>query len=335
MEILTSVEEFLGKHLPAKGAAATAAAASVDADAKFARCLERSLSVAERCLDLYEEKNELAFSFNGGKDSTVVLHLLRAAAWRSARRKVSHSSRDEGGQGEGHDRDPRLASEYASIMDRVYTFYFESDDHFQEEVDFVRSTTHPSAEGGCDLSVNFLSQGFKEGLELMVSRSGRSTGVEGGLGVRAIMMGTRRTDPDGRGLEIFSPSSVGWPAFMRVNPILYWDYAMVWRFLHLVKVPYCSLYDQGYTSIGSIHDTVPNPELVKAAKDAASAAASGASTAAGGADSVFVGGSEDGSNGVVALPAHHLVNGASERAGRTKRKKKKKDNEKGEEEKKA
>ncbi|KAL0736787.1 hypothetical protein Bca4012_012997 [Brassica carinata] len=35
----------------------------------------------------------------------------------------------------------------------------------------------------------------------------------------------------------------------------------VLAFLVTCKVKYCSLYDQGYTSIGSIHDTVPNALL--------------------------------------------------------------------------
>lgn len=42
---------------------------------------EPSSRVIERALDLFGSSG-LAFSFNGGKDSTVVLHLLRAAAAR-------------------------------------------------------------------------------------------------------------------------------------------------------------------------------------------------------------------------------------------------------------
>lgn len=67
-----------------------------------------------------------------------------------------------------------------------------------------------------------------------------------------------RGDPNAEGQEFFSPSSVGWPPFMRVNPILDWTYTDVWAFLRSVGAPYCSLYDRGYTSIGSINNTEPN-----------------------------------------------------------------------------
>ncbi|GAM24733.1 hypothetical protein SAMD00019534_079080, partial [Acytostelium subglobosum LB1] len=55
--------------------------------------------------------------------------------------------------------------------------------------------------------------------------------------------------------------AASWPQFIRVSPILDWDYCNVWKFLKTFNVPYCTLYDEGYTSIGNKGDTVPNPAL--------------------------------------------------------------------------
>ncbi|OIV92369.1 hypothetical protein TanjilG_09967 [Lupinus angustifolius] len=181
--------------------------------------------VIQRALALYPIE-EVAFSFNGGKDSTVLLHLLRAGYFLH-KRGQSNANGD--------------------LKDfPIRTIYFESPCTFPE----INSFTYDTA-AAYDLQIDTIRLDFKSGLEALLKENP----------IRAIFLGVRIGDPTAVGQEQFSPSSPGWPPFMRVNPILDWSYRDIWAFLLTCKVKYCSLYDQGYTSIGSIYDTVPNSLL--------------------------------------------------------------------------
>ncbi|XP_068236465.1 FAD synthase-like isoform X2 [Palaemon carinicauda] len=79
--------------------------------------------------------------------------------------------------------------------------------------------------------------------------------------LQAMIMGTRRTDPYSDTLDFFSPTDKDWPSMMRVNPIINWEYNYVWDFIRGLYLPYCPLYDRGYTSLGSQTNTLPNPLL--------------------------------------------------------------------------
>ncbi|XP_002976522.2 FAD synthase [Selaginella moellendorffii] len=198
---------------------------AVDAscDRRLQAKYKHAMFVIDRTLALYRP-DEVAFSFNGGKDSTVLLHLLRAG-YAALKSKLSLP---------------------ADAEDRIRTIYFEGPDAFPE----IDSFTYETAQE-YNLELEVLRQDFKSGLEALLKNKP----------IKAIFLGTRIGDPNAVGQEQFSPSSTGWPPFMRVNPILDWSYRDVWAFLLACKVPYCKLYDQGYTSIGSVHDTVPNEAL--------------------------------------------------------------------------
>lgn len=162
------------------------------------------------------------FSFNGGKDSTVVLHCLRAAC-----EQRSH------------------ASSKMSLANFRFV-YFEDPDDFPEVLEFMEH-----AADSLGITIERLPE-FKIGITELLA-----DGV-----VRAVLIGTRRGDPDGASIGVFQPTSPGWPPMMRVSPLLDWEYSDVWRFLREAKLQYCSLYDKGYTSLGSVATSLPNPSLL-------------------------------------------------------------------------
>ena len=205
----------------------------------------KSVRAIQRCIELFEIEH-VSLSFNGGKDSTALLHLLRMATDDEARRSKPGTPQS------------------------FQCFYLVNEDDFEEVEAFVRQT-----DDDYDLNVRFIdSKDFKASLQGLVDYNG----------IKAIILGTRRGDPNVANQDIFCPSSEGWPAFMRCNPIMDWSYADVWAFLRACNLPYCNLYDQGYTSLGAKHNTLKNQALLQ----------------------------EDGSY----APAYMLPDGRLERAGR-------------------
>ena len=213
-----------------------------------------------------EKRQRIALSFNGGKDCTVVLHLLLAALATN------------------NDNDPAT-----SLIHNVLPFYFSTPDVFAEELEFVKRTANQFF-GGEHHLLNIPNVSNEEGVTTLVAQ----------YGIKAFLMGTRATDPDGRWLNgVFWPSSKGWCPFMRINPCLDWNYMEVWIFLRFFNIDYCSLYDAGYTSIGSKSTSMPNPTLQKEGK----------------------GGTEEEDD--CFHPAYMLADETQERAGRVPKKRKK------------
>jgi FAD synthetase len=80
------------------------------------------------------------------------------------------------------------------------------------------------------------------------------------FGLKAVMLGLRRTDPT-RVSDAFEWTTEGWPKAMRVHPILEWSFRDIWDYTDLVGLPVCELYGKGFTSIGESSGTHPNPLL--------------------------------------------------------------------------
>ncbi|KAI9342656.1 hypothetical protein BDR26DRAFT_859328 [Obelidium mucronatum] len=175
----------------------------------------------------------LGMSFNGGKDCTVMLHILALVL-------------NQHQQGES-DSSKLTASSLPKSIYKMPSLYVTATDPFPEVDAFVDHMADLY-----NLEVYKTSASMKDGLEDFLGRYPN---------VKAVLVGTRRTDPYSNHLKEFDPTDNGWPDCVRVHPILDWSYTEIWDFLKDYKVEYCSLYDKGYTSLGGIHNTLPNPAL--------------------------------------------------------------------------
>lgn len=219
-------------------------AAALELHARFVACdcprlgplLRRALEIFGDAFRLYGADGVLG-SFNGGKDAVVIFHLMRAAL--AHHQQLAAESERAAPRNHARRVKPQL-------------IYFHDAREFPEVEAFVaRAVADADArlytyEGG-------IVDGLREHIEAQRS-AGRSAAF-------AFALGTREGDPNCKGQSAFAPSSAWMPPFMRVNPILQWDYGLVWQFLRGFGLPYCELYDRGYTSLGTRDDTLPNPAL--------------------------------------------------------------------------
>jgi len=196
------------------------------------KAVREAIDVLEEALDTYGE--HLSLSFNGGKDCTVLLHIYSAVLSRRRRRGPSSSTATSSAIPTIYIPMPSPFPEMESFIDSAATEY---------NLDIFRV---PCAEGSSG------KKGMKEALELYQHVK---------PGVKAILIGIRRGDPFSDKLTHKDMTDKDWPEFMRIHPIIDWTYPQVWKFLRILKVNYCSLYDQGYTSLGSTYNTYPNPAL--------------------------------------------------------------------------
>ncbi|KAF2265850.1 adenine nucleotide alpha hydrolases-like protein [Lojkania enalia] len=186
-----------------------------------------SLGVIEEALDRYSLP-ELSLAYNGGKDCLVLLILYLCAL---------------------HTKGCSRAAPDTNEHPAIQCVYIQAPDPFAEVEEFVASSTRTYS-----LSLLEYAKPMKAAFADYLHDTPQ---------VKAIFVGTRRTDPHGEHLTHFDRTDHGWPDFMRIHPVIDWHYVEIWTFIRHLNIPYCILYDRGYTSLGGTRDTHPNPALRK------------------------------------------------------------------------
>lgn len=175
---------------------------------------------------------EIAISYNGGKDCLVMLVILLA----TIHSKFSSNA---------------FTNPSINLLPHDYrldSIYINSELPFKELSNFIEKSTH-------DYHLNpiIIKMDLKDGFEYYLNKINPK--------VKSIIVGVRYYDPYGSKLSYEQMTDHNWPSFLRIHPILHWNYVDIWDFLVGCNLDYCSVYDLGYTSLGGVENTQPNPYL--------------------------------------------------------------------------
>ncbi|KAJ5783204.1 hypothetical protein N7457_004978 [Penicillium paradoxum] len=206
-----------------------------------------SLEVVRAALKRYK-LSELSVSYNGGKDCLVLLILFLAGLHPS----TGNDSNITPPSPTDLEAEAQIAA--ATFIPSIYAL---PPDPFDAVEDFVITSAEAYHLSITKYTTAPPASTLRSSFEDYLARH---------PGVRAIFVGTRRTDPHGAQLTHFDRTDGGWPDFMRVHPVIDWHYAEIWAFIRHLDLRYCSLYDEGYTSLGGTSDTHPNPKLRREAQ---------------------------------------------------------------------
>lgn len=122
--------------------------------------------------------------------------------------------------------------------------YFKETDAFPELNQFVESRLRKT-----NLKTLEMGSDIKKEMQTLVD-----------MGYEAVILGQRSSDPQCPS-GFFAESTPNWPKFIRVFPLLNWSYTDIWKFIKETDSEYCILYEKGYSSIGPMSKTLPNPLL--------------------------------------------------------------------------
>lgn len=148
--------------------------------------------------------SEMSLSYNGGKDCLVLLVLYLHALYEHHLRCINLDQ-------------STTTSQQA-----------ETQLHFQSIQSVYIKSPHPFSE--VEAFVEYSERIYSLSLQRYVTpmKAAFASYLADNPCVRAIFVGTRRTDPHGLALTHFDMTDRGWPEFMRIHPVIDWHYVEIW-----------------------------------------------------------------------------------------------------------
>lgn len=202
-----------------------------------------NLNLLKSFVDEALQNKNLFVSFNGGKDCTATLVIVKYYLYCNVK---------------GYDYTQESSfldfienqSKHSIDNESVKLVYFIRNDTFQEEIDFCFSVAK------------------KENVKLILLQSNYKTGLQylkDTLKLETVFMGIRKDDfSSDRNVserDIIQQSDSNYPSFYRLYPVFQFTYREIWILILQSKYDYLCLYDAGFTSIGSKSKTFRNKEL--------------------------------------------------------------------------
>lgn len=186
---------------------------------------ERSIAVIWRAFELFGEDTGIAFT--GGKDSTVLLHLVRRAFDNRVPFKVVHI-------------------DTTVKFPEIYEFRDRLQREWNLDLRIIRNENALKwiqiAQDREECCHHLKTEALKEAIR--------------SLGLEALLTGVRWDEQAARAQEEYFSERQD-PPHTRVHPLLHFTEQDVWEYIRKYDIPYCSLYDKGYRSLGCQPCTKP------------------------------------------------------------------------------
>jgi phosphoadenosine phosphosulfate reductase len=193
--------------------------------------LEKSKEVIFQAAKKWKNK-EICIAWTGGKDSTVLLHLVKSAF---------------------NGKIPFLVMFNDSTLEFLEVYQFIKKITKDWQLDLIWQKHLPE-----DLKA--YEQAAKENnkeMAMEIMRIAKINAINYAISkykIKAFMSGIRWDEHEARANEkYFSPRST----HTRVHPILHFTLDDIWNYIKTFTVPYISLYDKGYKSLGEAPFTKP------------------------------------------------------------------------------